>query len=182
MASLPQTFVENFHDEDAVKKMIYRYQTSGAAYACVAVEERRVGIELGDVLLDSLHHSKQLLVDHLISSHLLRRLVSPLRSCLLLLPQCPQHHVALRRDLGGTGLKVSALGFGGSALGGVFHAVTEEECTKVVRETLRAGVNIIDTAPWYGQGKSEEMLGKALKGIPRQVRSKRMRRAERGEG
>ena len=30
-------------------------------------------------------------------------------------------------------------------------------------------MNVIDTAPWYGNGKSEEMLGKALQGIPRQV-------------
>ena len=34
---------------------------------------------------------------------------------------------------------------------------------------LQSGVNVIDTAPWYGNGKSEEMLGKALEGIPRQV-------------
>eukprot|EP00961_Rhodomonas_salina_P142969 1924473-Rhodomonas_salina.2 len=75
----------------------------------------------------------------------------------------------LARALGNTGLTVSALGFGGSALGGVFHAVSNEECIEVVTSALKAGVNVIDTAPWYGHGKAEEMLGIALKNIPRQV-------------
>ena len=73
------------------------------------------------------------------------------------------------RPLGSTGHRVSALGFGASALGGVFHATTEEECCQVVLAALKAGVNVIDTAPWYGQGKSETMLGLALKDVPRQA-------------
>lgn len=36
-----------------------------------------------------------------------------------------------------------------------------------MQEALRKGINYIDTAPWYGQGKSEELLGKALKDVPR---------------
>lgn len=32
---------------------------------------------------------------------------------------------------------------------------------------LQTGINYIDTAPWYGQGKSEEIYGLALKNIPR---------------
>lgn len=31
------------------------------------------------------------------------------------------------------------------------------------------GINLLDTAPWYGHGKSETVLGKALEGIPRQA-------------
>jgi len=73
------------------------------------------------------------------------------------------------RPLGGTGHSVSVLGLGASALGGVFHDTTEEECCLVVHAALKAGVNVIDTAPWYGQGKSESMLGLALKGVPRQA-------------
>lgn len=76
-----------------------------------------------------------------------------------------------RRKLGSTGLYVSALGFGASALGGVFHAVTDNECIAVVHTALKSGINVIDTAPWYGQGQSETMLGKALRGVPRQVGS-----------
>lgn len=71
------------------------------------------------------------------------------------------------RELAGTGMTVSALGFGASALAGVFHDVTEDECIQVVHQTLKAGVNVIDSAPWYGQGKSETMLGLALKDVPR---------------
>lgn len=37
----------------------------------------------------------------------------------------------------------------------------------MVKEALRSGINYIDTAPWYGNGKSETILGKALHDIPR---------------
>lgn len=36
----------------------------------------------------------------------------------------------------------------------------EEEAITAVREALKKGVNYIDTAPWYGQGKSERLIGK----------------------
>eukprot|EP00123_Amoebidium_parasiticum_P012842 comp21610_c0_seq2/m.30294 comp21610_c0_seq2/g.30294 ORF comp21610_c0_seq2/g.30294 comp21610_c0_seq2/m.30294 type:complete len:167 (-) comp21610_c0_seq2:1392-1892(-) len=70
------------------------------------------------------------------------------------------------RPLGATGLKVSVLGLGGSALGSVFGAATEENVNNVVHEALQSGINIIDTSPWYGN--SQEVLGKALKRIPRE--------------
>mmetsp|Transcript_101207 Transcript_101207/g.163266 ORF Transcript_101207/g.163266 Transcript_101207/m.163266 type:complete len:357 (+) Transcript_101207:46-1116(+) len=73
------------------------------------------------------------------------------------------------RALGDTGMVVSTLGFGASALAGVFHEVTQDECIQVVHHTLKAGVNIIDSAPWYGQGKSESVLGLALKDVPRKA-------------
>lgn len=38
-----------------------------------------------------------------------------------------------------------------------------------MHEALKAGINYIDTAPWYGQGRSEEVLGKALKDVPREA-------------
>ena len=34
---------------------------------------------------------------------------------------------------------------------------------------VKAGINYIDTAPWYGQGRSEEVLGRALRQVPRQA-------------
>jgi L-galactose dehydrogenase len=68
------------------------------------------------------------------------------------------------RQLGNTGLSVSVLGFGGSPLSGAFHAVTDEEGIRAVRTALDLGINFIDTAPLYG--RSEEILGKALKGVP----------------
>ncbi|XP_076460782.1 uncharacterized protein LOC143293596 [Babylonia areolata] len=73
----------------------------------------------------------------------------------------------LYRPLGGTGLNVSVLSFGASSLGSVFRQTDDSECLQVVKEALKSGINYIDTAPWYGHGKSETVLGKALQDIPR---------------
>ncbi|PSN47270.1 hypothetical protein C0J52_13352 [Blattella germanica] len=73
--------------------------------------------------------------------------------------------------LGNTGLKISKIGFGGAALGGrfLFGEYEEAEGIATVHEALKQGINFIDTAPYYGQGRSEELLGKALKGVPRKA-------------
>lgn len=71
------------------------------------------------------------------------------------------------RQLGNTGMKLSVLGMGGSGFGNVYGKYNEEEATRVVKYAVEKGVNYFDTAYWYGQGKSETFLGKALKGIPR---------------
>lgn len=39
--------------------------------------------------------------------------------------------------------------------------------SKSTSQAIKAGINLIDTAPWYGYTKSEKILGRALKGIPR---------------
>ncbi|XP_070566923.1 uncharacterized protein [Ptychodera flava] len=72
------------------------------------------------------------------------------------------------KPLGETGLKVSVLSFGASSLGSVFHDTDDTESIQVVHHAVKSGINYIDTAPWYGHGKSETVLGKALAGIPRQ--------------
>lgn len=41
------------------------------------------------------------------------------------------------------------------------------EAIATVHKALKAGINYIDTAPYYGQGRSEEVLGMALKDVPR---------------
>lgn len=71
------------------------------------------------------------------------------------------------RTLGKTGIKVSKLAFGGSSLGSVFRSVDEEDGIRTVHTALDHGINLIDTAPYYGATKAEVVLGKALKGIPR---------------
>ena len=72
------------------------------------------------------------------------------------------------RVLGKTGLKVSALGFGASSLGGgVFRPVEESDAIRAVHTALDLGINIIDVSPFYGYTRAETVLGKALKGIPR---------------
>ena len=71
------------------------------------------------------------------------------------------------RALGKTGLKVSALSFGASSLGSVFRPVDEAEGIRAVHVALNLGINLIDVSPYYGLTKAETVLGKALKGIPR---------------
>lgn len=71
------------------------------------------------------------------------------------------------RPLGNTGLKLSSLSFGASSLGGVFHAIKEDEAIKAVHVSIDAGINFIDVSPYYGLTKAETVLGKALKGIQR---------------
>ena len=71
------------------------------------------------------------------------------------------------RTLGRTGLNVSKLAFGGSSLGSVFRSVAEEDGIRTVHTALDHGINLIDTAPYYGATKAETVLGKALKGISR---------------
>lgn len=45
----------------------------------------------------------------------------------------------------------------------------EAEAKKTVIEAVKCGLNYIDTAPFYGAGKSEKFLGKVLKDIPRKA-------------
>ncbi len=76
------------------------------------------------------------------------------------------------RRLGRTGLRVSEVGCGGAPLGiPNYNEVWDpwaEETTRTVTETLRRavdlGYNYFDTAPSYGDGRSEELLGEALAG------------------
>ena len=71
------------------------------------------------------------------------------------------------RELGKTGMKLSAIGFGASSLGGVFHDFEEAKGIEAVFAAIGAGVNFIDVSPYYGYYKAETVLGKALKDIPR---------------
>jgi len=69
--------------------------------------------------------------------------------------------------LGKTGMTVSRLSFGASALGGVYGNVDEAEGIRAVHTALDLGINYFDVAPAYGGSLAETVLGKALKGIPR---------------
>jgi L-galactose dehydrogenase len=69
--------------------------------------------------------------------------------------------------LGRTGMKVSRLSFGASSLGGVFHSVDESEAIRAVHVAIECGINFFDVAPAYAGTLSETVLGKALRGVPR---------------
>src|SRR5271166_3803675 len=71
------------------------------------------------------------------------------------------------RPLGRTGLRLSALTFGASSLGQEFRPVDLNEALRAVHVALDAGMNFIDTSPFYGRGMSDVLLGVALRGIPR---------------
>ena len=70
-------------------------------------------------------------------------------------------------QLGKTGYEISAISFGASSLGGVFHEINEQKAIEAVHVALELGINYIDVAPAYGGTKSETVLGQALKGVPR---------------
>lgn len=71
------------------------------------------------------------------------------------------------REIGKTGMKVSALSFGASSLGGVFHNIDEGRAIDAVYTAIDCGMNFIDVSPYYGHYKAETVLGKALKNIDR---------------
>ncbi len=79
-----------------------------------------------------------------------------------------------RKTLGNSGISVSPLGLGCWAIGGLFTlfgqpdgwgAVDDQESIRAIRRATELGVNFFDTADAYGTGHSEEVLGKALKGM-----------------
>jgi len=72
------------------------------------------------------------------------------------------------RPLGCTGLQVSVLGYGASPLGSVFRPIDEAEGERAVRTAIELGINFIDVSPYYGHTRAETVLGRALRGIPRE--------------
>ena len=64
-----------------------------------------------------------------------------------------------RRPLGKTGLEVSIIGLGGYHLGGVS---SEKQAVRIVHEAIGQGINFLDNAWEYHQGRSETWMGKAL--------------------
>jgi D-threo-aldose 1-dehydrogenase len=70
-------------------------------------------------------------------------------------------------QVGRTTLQVSKLGLGTAPLTGKNGSIPEAQSVDTVRAALAAGVTFIDTAPLYGAGRSEERVGIALEGVPR---------------
>jgi aryl-alcohol dehydrogenase-like predicted oxidoreductase len=72
------------------------------------------------------------------------------------------------RRLGTSDLHVSPVIFGAWAIGGwLWGGTDEQESIDAIRASLDSGVNTIDTAAIYGMGYSEELVGRAIKGFPR---------------
>ncbi|MDF1514132.1 MAG: aldo/keto reductase [Anaerolineae bacterium] len=73
------------------------------------------------------------------------------------------------RALGRTGLQVSALGFGCGAVGGLLVKGEYREMIRVIARAIELGVTYFDTARVYGNGKSEDSLGRCLSELGSEV-------------
>ena len=74
------------------------------------------------------------------------------------------------RPFGRTGLQVSVVGFGCWPMAGDrYGAIEDDEAVKAIHRALERGVTCVDTAPAYGGGHSEEVVGRALAGRRRDV-------------
>jgi aryl-alcohol dehydrogenase-like predicted oxidoreductase len=72
------------------------------------------------------------------------------------------------RKLGNTDLEISSIAFGAWAAGSWMWGKTDrDEVIDAIKAAYNEGVTSIDTAPIYGQGESEEIVGEAIAGIPR---------------
>src|SRR4051794_10498625 len=75
------------------------------------------------------------------------------------------------RPLGTSGLQITTVGYGGWAIGGLGweHAwgpQDDADSISTIRHAVECGINWIDTAPVYGHGHSEEIVGAALADLP----------------
>jgi aryl-alcohol dehydrogenase-like predicted oxidoreductase len=75
------------------------------------------------------------------------------------------------RRLGNTGMAITRVGFGAWAIGGTEwspagRALGDEVSIAAIRRAIERGINWIDTAPIYGRGHSEEVVRRALEGLP----------------
>ncbi len=72
------------------------------------------------------------------------------------------------RKLGDTNLELSAITYGSFAIGGTMWGGTEEnEAQNAIKASIDLGVTTIDTAPFYGLGFSEELIGRTIKNMDR---------------
>ncbi|MGR6918940.1 aldo/keto reductase [[Actinomadura] parvosata] len=70
--------------------------------------------------------------------------------------------------LGRSSVEVTELGFGGGPLGGLFTATPEDEAAEALAAAWEGGIRYFDTSPHYGIGRSERLIGRFLRGLPRE--------------
>jgi methylglyoxal reductase len=75
-----------------------------------------------------------------------------------------------QRPLGQSGIEASVIGLGTWAIGGwMWGGTDEQDAIDAIQASIDSGITLIDTAPAYGMGRSEEILGKAIAGRRDQV-------------
>ncbi len=70
------------------------------------------------------------------------------------------------RNLGNTGMRVSEISLGTWALGDGWGTVSDEDAYATLNHTIDSGVNFLDTADVYGDGRSEKLIGRLLEDRP----------------
>src|SRR5579864_8320109 len=74
------------------------------------------------------------------------------------------------RKLGRTNFEVSEIGYGAWGIGGAqWLGATDDESTAALRRAIELGLNLIDTALAYGDGHSEELVGKVVRDTTRKI-------------
>lgn len=81
-----------------------------------------------------------------------------------------------RTAIGTTSLTLSQLGLGAASLAGIFSAVPETEARQTLALAYARGIRYFDTAPFYGHGLSERLVGDALRGADDRVISSKVGR------
>jgi aryl-alcohol dehydrogenase-like predicted oxidoreductase len=76
------------------------------------------------------------------------------------------------RQLGRTGWKVSDISFGAWAIGGAWGSVSDKESLAALRQAVDCGVNFIDTADVYGDGRSERLIAQLIAELKQSEKSK----------
>jgi aryl-alcohol dehydrogenase-like predicted oxidoreductase len=76
------------------------------------------------------------------------------------------------RQLGRTGWKVSDISFGAWAIGGAWGSVSDKESLAALRQAVDCGVNFIDTADVYGDGRSERLIAQLIAELKKSEKSK----------
>ncbi len=71
------------------------------------------------------------------------------------------------RQLGSSGLLVSAIGLGCMGMSGAYGPADESESIATIHAALDAGVNLLDTGDFYGMGHNEMLVRRALQGRAR---------------
>src|SRR5215468_1967742 len=66
------------------------------------------------------------------------------------------------RKLGRQGLQVSAVGMGCAGFAGNYGAADDEECIRTIHAAIELGINFFDTSDIYGNGKSEQLIARAI--------------------
>ncbi len=71
-----------------------------------------------------------------------------------------------KRKIGKTQIEVDVLGVGGAPFGGNFAELSRQQAADAIQTAFDAGISYVDTAPFYGFGRSERVVGDVLRGQP----------------